>query len=99
MWQTFTGDNSFFIEHYAQSHHDIIIEALKLPDMSRCDVIHFALKYGATRRIPCQPRTVGNILRIREHPTERAYLILCEVEVYGTQGKTAIQLKYPVVYL
>jgi len=99
MWPTFTGGDLVFVENYAQSHHGIVIEALKQTEVSTCEVVNLALKYGATRRIPCQPRTVGNVIRISQNSTKGAYLILCEVEVYGTQGKIAIQLNCPAVYL
>ena len=79
--------------------HDIVIEALKKPEVSICEVIVYALKNGETRRIQCQPRTVGNVIRIRQNATEAEYLTLCEVEVYGTQGNIAIELSCSAAYL
>ena len=79
--------------------HDIVIEALKDTEVSICEVIVYALKNGETRRIPCQPQTVGNVIKIRQNATKEEYLTLCEVEVYGTQGKIAIELNCPAVYL
>ena len=93
--------------------HDIVIEALKQTDISTCEVIVDALKDGETKRIPCGPGTVGNIVKIRQNATKAVNLILCEVEVYGKQGKvpginlqrhecnvTAVLFKLPrIVYM
>ena len=93
--------------------HDIVIEALKQTEISTCEVIVDALEDGETKRIPCRPGTVGYIVKIRQNATKAVNLILCEVEVYGTQGKisginlqrhecniTAVLFKLPrIVYM
>ena len=66
--------------------HDIVIEALRQSEASICEVIVSALGNGETRRIPCRPETVGNVVRIRQNATEKEILTICEVEVYGTHG-------------
>ena len=101
IWQKVTGDYLFTLSSVihnimlltGERLHDIVIEALKKTEVSICEVIVYALKNGETRRIPCQPRTVGNVIKIRQNATKAEYFTLCEVEVYGTQGKLAIELK------
>ena len=52
--------------------------------MSICKVVDFTLKPDENR-FSCPPRTIGSIVRIRKTTSKtKKYLILCEVEVYGT---------------
>ena len=66
--------------------HDIVIEALDLSQASICAVVGTAIGKDETRKIPCRPGTVGNVVRIRHNDTVYAILTLCEVEVHGTHG-------------
>ena len=52
--------------------------------MSVCKVVDFTLNPDENR-FNCLPRTTGSIVRIRRKTSKKKkYLILCEVEVYGT---------------
>ena len=56
-----------------------------------CDAVGGSRMENYTRRITCQKGTVGRIIRIAPDPKESSKFILCEVEVFATQGETAFQ--------
>ena len=67
---------------------DFIIEALKGIQHSTCGKIgHTSLGKGETRYFPCPPGTVGSVIKIT---SDLRNIVLCEVEVYGTQGKIPV---------
>jgi len=71
-----------------------VIETLlkNATNVTICNTIDPPLKWNETRQIPCQRDAVGSIVRIRQQAAVPGTLALCEVEVYGTFGKTAINL-------
>lgn len=72
-------------------HHGVIeILRKNLTNVTMCNTIDPPLKWNETREIPCKRGTVGRIVRIRKLSAIPETLALCEVEVYGTFGKTAI---------
>jgi len=71
--------------------HDIEIEALTRTNISRCSIIGSTpMANGETRRIPCLTGTIGSVIKITRNANNAANLVLCEVEVYGAQGKISI---------
>ena len=74
------------------SLHNGVIETLreKATNVTMCNSIDPPLKWNETREIPCKREAVGRFVRIRQQTAVPGTLALCEVEVYGTFGKTAI---------
>ena len=71
--------------------HDIEIEALTRTKISTCSVIGSTpMANGETRRIPCLSGTIGSVIKITRNAKNASNLVLCEVEVYGAQGKISI---------
>ena len=60
-------------------------------NVKTCSAIDAPFKTGETKRISCQRDAVGSIVMIRQALDDgrTGTLALCEVEVYGTFGKTA----------
>ena len=81
------------ILHIGNDLHHIVIEILlqKASNAKACSAIDEPFKTGETKRISCQRDAVGSIVRIRHVADDgkTGTLALCEVEVYGTFGKTA----------
>lgn len=73
-----------------ESVHGIVIEALlsNSADISTCQLVISAFALGETRRIPCRPDVTGSIVKLRAAGTEKGYLSLCEVQVYGVYGRS-----------
>ena len=69
----------------------VLIETLRNngSTVTMCNEIDPPLKSNEMRRISCQRDAVGSIVRIRQQASVTGALALCEVEVYGTFGKTA----------
>ena len=67
--------------------HHAIIDVRKEKKVSICEIIgDNRLEYGEVRRIPCRPQTVGKFVRLTQKQNVEKYLIICELEVYGTNG-------------
>jgi len=65
-------------------NENLVIEVLMGDKVSICKVVDFALTQDENR-FSCPPRTIGSIVKIRRKASKtKHYLILCEVEVYGT---------------
>ena len=73
--------------------HHIVIEILRqnATNVKTCSAVDAPFKTGELKRISCQRDAVGSIVRIRQFldDGDTGTLALCEVEVYGTSGKTA----------
>ena len=54
----------------------------------RCASVPGQLKLAETRRISCRPGSIGNIVKIQLTNKAAQTLTLCEVEVFGVNGKT-----------
>ena len=72
----------------ANYNKNLVIEALMDKEgdkVSICKVVDFTLKPDENR-FSCPPRTTGRYVKIRRRTShnQKKYLILCEVEVYGT---------------
>ena len=80
------------ILHIGYDLYHIVIEILrqKGSNAKACSAIDAPFKTGETKRISCKRDAVGSIVRIRQALDEgkTGTLALCEVEVYGTSGKT-----------
>lgn len=72
--------------------HDFQIETIVYNPVrvSICEFVKRHLYNGETRRISCRPGAVGSIVIIRHNAAKPEELLLCEVEVYGYPGKTAL---------
>jgi len=71
--------------------HDVVIQALKGTQHLTCGEIgHNPLADGETKHIPCRPGTVGSVIKVTRKASDSTGIVLCEVEVYGTQGKIPI---------
>jgi len=68
--------------------YNIAIEAItKIPRrITRCAYVKVPVDTTGPKRYPCQPRTVGSIVRITQEHVN-IHLTLCEVEVYAINGK------------
>ena len=67
--------------------HDIIIDVLmSAKEVTKCNYFGATLGAGESRRLPCPPETFGHSVRVSKDPKDKTMLILCEVEVYGTNG-------------
>ena len=65
----------------------ITIVARKGKKISICEIIQDnRLEFGEVRRIPCRPQTVGRFVRLTQNLNVEKYLVICELEVYGTNG-------------
>ena len=75
-----------------ESVHGLVIEALltNSADVSTCQLVISAFALGETRRVPCRPNVTGSIVRVRAAGSEKGYLSLCEVQVYGVYGRTVL---------
>ena len=80
------------ILHIGEGLHDFVIQTVRQnpTEVAICQVIGPPLKTKETRRIRCRRGAVGSIVRITQQPFVKEVLTLCEVEIYGTFGKTAI---------
>ena len=67
----------------------IKVEVLKKyrKQFETCQVVKQPLLHNDTRRISCQSRVKGSIVRIASTGNDAIGLSLCEVEVYGVPGK------------
>ena len=66
------------------NNKNLVIEVLMGDKVSICKVVDFTLTLYENR-FSCPPKTIGSIVKIRRKPSNpKVYLILCEVEVYGT---------------
>ena len=57
---------------------------------NKCNAVDAPFKTGETKRIFCQRYAAGRFVRIRQQAPGTGMLVLCEVEVYGTMGKTTM---------
>ena len=71
--------------------HDIVIEAIRESPVrvTTCEVMKPYPGRGEIKRIPCRRGAVGSIIKIRQN-VHTSQLALCEVEVYGYPGKSAL---------
>ena len=78
------------ILHIGEDLHHIVIEIRRkdATNVKKCSAIDAPFKTGEIKRIFCHPDAVGSIVRIRQQAPGTGKLALCEVEVYGTSGKT-----------
>ena len=78
------------ILHIGYALHHIVIEIRRkdATNVKKCSAIDAPFKTGETKRISCQQDAVGSIVRVRQQAPGTGTLVLCEVEVYGTSGKT-----------
>ena len=70
----------------------MVIEAItEVPLRSTiCAMLWMTSKKPTTRRFHCRPGAVGSIVRFTEGEHVCYPMTLCEVEVYATNGKTAL---------
>ena len=70
--------------------HDISVTALQKSTArsTTCQVIGEAFGSGETRRVNCGPGVKGSVVRVSSLGKMPRPLSLCEVQVYGTYGKT-----------
>ena len=82
-------NNVLIVQLGGKKKGSIVIEAITEAPLRITECATFN---GATadvqvsRRFPCKRETVGSIVRIRQGKQEK--FTLCEVEVYGINGKT-----------
>ena len=66
----------------------VVVQVLMDSKVSLCGAVEsYQLGWGETKRFQCQPEIVGNSVKIKKF---NGYLTLCEVEVHGVYGKTAL---------
>ena len=65
-----------------------MIEVLRDGKTLKCASVAGKLNKAETRSISCKQGAIGNIVMVRLPSKKRQMLTLCEVEVYGTRGKT-----------
>ena len=63
-----------------------VIEVLSGGNTRQCASCDEYLGKGETRRIPCKPGTIGNIVKVRLTSKNPQILTLCEFEVFGISG-------------
>jgi len=55
---------------------------------STCGMIaNTAMQGSITTHIPCRSGTVGRVIKVTSKATDATRIEICEVDVYGTQGK------------
>ena len=64
----------------------------KSKDSETCNVVKQSLLFNETRRISCERRVKGSIVRITSTGSNAIGLSLCEVQVYGVPGKSIIAM-------
>jgi len=72
----------------AQRLYGFVIEVQLDGNTRECASVAGPLGRAETRRISCKPGAIGNIVQIRQTAKKVQKLTLCEVEVFGVNGKT-----------
>ena len=57
---------------------------------STCGMIANSAMPVSETHTPCRPGTVGSVIKVTSKATDSNGVTLCEVEVYGTQGKIVL---------
>ena len=65
-----------------------VIDILLDGNTRQCASVPGQLSKGETRRISCMPGAIGSIVQIRMTDKKAEALTICEVEVFGLNGKT-----------
>ena len=65
-----------------------VIEVLLDGNTRQCSSVPGQLNMGETRRISCMRGAIGNIVKVRLTNKTAQALTICEVEVFGLNGKT-----------
>ena len=79
----------------AQRLKNFVIEVKLDGNTRQCASVAGPLGPAETRRISCMPGAIGSIVKIRLTNKNSQKLTLCEVEVFGVNGKTQ---RHNVVY-
>jgi len=82
-------NNGLVLQLGEKKKTSIVIEAITEATLRVTECATFkgaATDIQISRRFPCKRGTVGSIIRIRQGELEN--FTLCEVEVYGINGKT-----------
>ena len=77
--------------------YNLRIEAYLQKQITLCRIVDHKVPKNETKGFICQPETFGRFLRITKNVPERkkgqtgqtdkrGHLVICEVEVYGSQG-------------
>ena len=83
----FTYESAAMIVIFSAAHHNnkgLVIEVLHNENTHQCASVRGQFGLAETRRISCRRGTIGNIVKVRLTNSTT----LCEVEVFGVNGKT-----------
>ena len=81
--------NIILLQLGEKKNNRIVIEAVTEATLRVTECASFkgiATDVQVSRRFPCKRGTIGSIVRISQG--EQGHFTLCEVEVYGINGKT-----------